>query len=435
MTERLNRPVDLASLAAFRIVFGLVLFVGQVRFLFSGWIEAQYVRPTYFFKYAGFEWVQVWPQWGLYLHFGALAVLAACITLGLFYRPAAILFAVGFAYTRLMDVTNYLNHEYLEVLLVGLMALMPLHGMWSLDARRRPDVRRESLPAWMRYTLILQVGLVYFYAALAKLNADWLLHGQPLSIWLAARTETPVFGALFAQPWAPVVMSWAGFLYDLTIPLWLLWPKTRRAAYVVVLGFHSMTAVLFDIGMFPFIMSAATWVFFAPSWPRRVGAPTPAVEPGRARTPRLALAAVGVYCAVQVLLPLRHFASDGDVLWNEVGMRFSWKVMVREKNGALTYHVTDPRTGRRWQVNPKRYLEWRQLSEMSGQPDLVAQLAWHVERDFQARGVPDPEVRAEVWVSLNGRTPQLMLDPSVDLTRPPADPGAWILPAPTEPPR
>ena len=43
-------PVDVASLAAFRIVFGLVMFVGIVRFLGSGWIQPMYGQPRFFFE-------------------------------------------------------------------------------------------------------------------------------------------------------------------------------------------------------------------------------------------------------------------------------------------------------------------------------------------------------------------------------------------------
>ncbi len=69
--------------------------------------------------------------------------------------------------------------------------------------------------------------------------------------------------------WAPIAMSWAGFLFDLTIVVWLSWRRTRAVAYGVLLGFHLLTHLLFDIGMFPLIMSVAATVFFSPSWPRR----------------------------------------------------------------------------------------------------------------------------------------------------------------------
>ncbi len=437
--------VDGASLAAFRIAFGLLMFAGTVRFMWTGWIRTQYVEPAFFFKYPGFEFVRAWPEWGMYLHCGVVAALALCIALGLFYRVSAVLFALTFAWIQLIDVTNYLNHYYFVVLLAGTLALVPANRLWSLDARRNPAIARETTPAWALYLLRFQVGIVYFNAGLAKLGTDWLLHAQPLGIWMSARSDLPVIGPLLALPWVPHLMSWAGFLYDTTIVLWLSLRRTRPWAYATVLVFHALTHVLFNIGMFPMIMITAALVFFPPEWPRRFlrrekwGQATFSGEGAASSlstTRRVALAAALVWCTLQVFMPLRHWAYPGDVLWNEEGMRFSWKVMVREKNGSITYHVRDPGTGRVWQVSPTDYLLPRQANEMSGQPDLIVQLARHIEQDFRRRGFADVEVRAEALVSLNGRKPRPMIDPQVDLTRVEFGlaPAAWILPGPTEPP-
>ncbi len=440
MTERLWRPVDIASLAAFRILFGVLMFVGLTRFALSGWIDRLYVRPTFFFEY--FHAVEVWPPWGLYLHFGALAVLALMIAVGLFYRFASVAFFIGFTYVQLMDVTNYLNHYYLVVLLAGIIALLPLNAAWSLDVRRRPELARVSVPGWMIDLLRFQVAVVYINAALAKAGPDWLLHGQPLAIWLAARAGTPIFGPLFAEPWAPLAFSWAGFLYDLTIVGWLSWRRSRPLAYVTVVVFHVLTRVLFDIGMFPFIMMVATTLFFDPSWPRRFLRKRPIVEHVWAAEPRRWVAvALACWLAIQVAVPLRTHFYGGNVLWHEQGMRWSWRVMVREKNGSITYHVTVPSRSvagatETYQVSPHDYLEWRQVNEMSSQPDLILQLAKHIASDFERRGFGHAQVRVDAWVSLNGRAPALMIDPNVDLTQVPDSvlPADWILPAPEGPP-
>ena len=69
---------------------------------------------------------------------------------------------------------------------------------------------------------------------------------------------------------------------------------------------------------------------------------------------------------------------------------------------------------------------------MSGQPDLVLQLGHAIAADLRARGIDDVEVRAEAWVSMNGRPAQLLIDPTVDLARTPDGLGraGWILPSP-----
>jgi hypothetical protein len=73
---------------------------------------------------------------------------------------------------------------------------------------------------------------------------------------------------------------------------------------------------------------------------------------------------------------------------------------------------------------------------MSGQPDLVLQLAHHIGKDFEARGLGPVEVRVQAMVSLNGRKAAPLIDPTIDLVGVQDGIGraAWILPAPSTPP-
>lgn len=441
LVSRLFAPRDIASLVAFRVLFGLLMFGGLTRFLLQGWVFTQYVQPRTTFHYFGFSWVPRWDAEAMRWHVMILAGLALCIAAGFCYRVAAPLFAIGFAWIQLIDVTNYLNHYYLVILVSGLVALLPLHRSASVDAWWRPGLRVSSLPAWMLYLLRFQFAVVYVFGGLAKLGSDWLLHAQPLGIWLAARTDTPLIGPMLGEAWAAYALSWGGFLFDLTIVGFLLYRKTRAPAYVVVLVFHFLTHVFFDIGLFPFIMVIGATLFFEADWPRRwwkkpgVALPTPLPVPSPRRR-HILVGALAVYCLFQAAFPLRHYLYPGDVIWSEEGMRFAWKIMLREKNGSVAYRVRDPSTGREWQVSPTDYVEWRQANEMSAQPDLILQLAHRIAERFEKRGVPNVEVRTDAWVSLNGRPPALIIDPSVDLAKIKEGIGAahWILPAPRSSP-
>jgi vitamin K-dependent gamma-carboxylase len=416
LTEALLRPVDAAGLAVFRVALGLVLAAGAARALLSGWIPRLYHEPAFFFTWPGLDFVRPLPYPLMHVVYGALVGLGLAIAAGRWTRAAAGLFFALFSYTQLVDITNYLNHHYLVSLLCLLLAVLPLGG--------------RTVPAWALYLLRLQVGLVYFYAGLAKLGGDWLLAGQPLGTWLAARTHTPLVGPHLDEPLVALAVSWAGFLFDTTIVLWLSWRRTRVPAYLALVGFHTVTGYWFNLGMFPFIMSAAALVFFAPDWPRRwLRRPAPSPDPVRAPG-RVAAALLAAYCAFQALVPLRHLLYPGDVLWTEEGMRFAWKVMVREKHGSVTFHVRSPEAGWAVQVSPRQYLTSKQEREMAGQPDLILALAKHVAADFRARGLGGVEVRAEALVSLNRRAAAPLVDPTRDLAREEDGlaPKTWILP-------
>lgn len=444
--SRVLRPVDIAWLAAYRVLFGLAMAVSMERLIAYRWVETLIVGPgpRFRFHYWGFEWVEPLSLPVMKALVVVLIGLALAMAAGFAFRVTAPLFALGLTYIQLIDVATYLNHYYLAGLVAWLFAVSPAHRAWSVDAwlRRRWSSAApvEDVPlAWL-YVFRVQIGVVYFFAALAKLQPDWLLHGQPLSIWLAARTHLPIVGHLFTLPKLGLVMSWCGFLFDGTIVIWLSIRRTRPYAYAVVLFFHVFTRVLFDIGMFPLIMSASALVFFSPAWPRvwrrLARRSTESWKAKRSRGARLAILIGVLYCVGQVLMPLRAFAYGGNVLWHEQGMRYSWRVMVRAKGGATTFRVRPAGSTRELMVSPRDYLTPYQENEMSGQPDLILQLAHYIARDFEDRGHGKVEVRVDSEVSLNARRGALMIDPAVDLTT--IDDGVglarYILPAPTEPP-
>lgn len=416
--ERLSRPVDGASLAFFRVAFGLIVLWECWRYAANDWIRIQFIAPKVFFKYWGFGWVEPWSGDGMYRHFALLAITAVLVASGCFYRIASAALFLLFTYVFLLDQARYLNHFYVVSVIALLMAVAPCHRMLSLDARTGRVERSEWVPAWSLFLLRAQLGLVYVFAGIAKLDADWL-RGEPMGEWLARRTWFPVIGRFFDEPWAGRAFGWGGFLLDLTVVPFLLWKKTRYWAFVAAAGFHLMNSQLFSIGIFPWLMIAATTLFLDPSWPRAVFAfvartpgETPRAEPVR----NWGLALLAAWFAVQIALPLRHLLYPGPVAWTEEGHRFSWRMKLRDKEGMVEIRVRDAKTGESWTEDVRRDLTKKQLRVMAGNPDMLLQYAHHLARRYEKRG-REVEVYATANVSLNGRQAQLLIDPEVDLAK------------------
>ena len=225
-------PVSPYSAAAFRIVFGLLGLAATIRFASKGWISELYLEPAYHFSYYGFGWVQPWPGWGMYLHFVLLGLASLGVALGCRYRLSITAFFLLFTYVELMDRTTYLNHYYLLSLLSLLMIFLPLNRVASLDSRKKPVTETApTIPRAALGLLMAQVGMVYFFAGIAKLNPDWLFQAQPLRIRLYNAAGAPLIGLGLRETWVAYALSWGGLLFDLTIVGWLLWPKTRLWAY------------------------------------------------------------------------------------------------------------------------------------------------------------------------------------------------------------
>jgi len=446
--EELFRGVDPASLVAFRVVYGGMAAISAARFFWYGWIDRFFYRREVFFHFPGFEWVRPLPSPGMEIVFGVLIVAGIGIAAGALYRVSLGAFVVGFTYVGLIDTTNYLNHYWFFRFLGVLMLFMPLADYGSVDAAvesRREGDSAEAVPAWTVWTLRLQIGLLYFFAGVAKLQWDWLVRGQPLEIWLKARAHLPVVGPYLTLDWLPNAMAVAGALFDLTVVFFLLNRRARPFAYAAIVGFHAATGLLFQIGMFPVIMIGLTSIFFEPDWPRRAlpdallewcglgraeeGAGASPGSVGTAEGHRWLVGGLALWFAVQIALPLRHFLYPGDVSWTQEGFRLAWRVKIAERGGSLSYRVRNPETGRQEIVHPTRYLTRRQNELASADPAKILQLAHYIAEQYREQGWSEVEVRADAFVSLNGRRSRRLVDPEVDLAAQSRTlaPKPWIL--------
>ena len=451
LTSTGSRPVSSASLAAFRIVFGTLGVVAIIRFMAMGWVSGLYIEPAHHFTYYGFGWVQPWPGWGMYLHFALMGLASLGVALGYRYRLSIVAFFLLFTYVELIDRTTYLNHYYFISLIGFIMIFLPLNRTASLDSRRASGKNvSQTTPLAAVWILRGQIGLVYLFAGIAKLNPDWLLNAEPLRIWLFNNTDTPIFGPFLREAWAPYAMSWAGACFDLTIIGWLLWKRTRPYAYVALVTFHVMTALFFpSIGMFPWIMIGSTLLFFDPDWPRRLiqhfkrrsspnlksaGGPSlPAKASPLSWPVRVALVLGAAFLIIQILVPLRHLAYPGNVRWTEEGYLFSWRVLVTEKTGLVKFRVSSSEFQTERLVYPEEYLTPLQVERVAYQPDMILATAHLIGDDFVARGHEHVEVRADAYVTYNGRPAARLIDPDVDLARVSRGlgPKPWIMKAPT----
>lgn len=433
--ERLFNPINVMPLVYFRVAFGAIMLWEVWRYSTYGWISSYYIEPTFHFSYFGFGWVKPLPGIGMYIVFAALAVLAGLILLGLFYRISAALFFLCFTYVFLLDQTRYLNHFYLISLLSFLLIVLPAADNFSLDAVRRRSQRAAAAPLWTLYLLRFQLGIVYFFGGVAKLNGDWL-QGEPMRMWLARRTDFPLIGQWFTEEWMVYAFSYGGLLFDLLFVPLVLWRWTRIPVLIISTVFHLTNAHLFSIGIFPWFMIAASVVFLPPRWWAHLSVvwqtaslPENSAPPAPNRQ-RWVVLWLGIYLGIQVLMPLRHFLYPGDVNWTEQGHKFAWHMKLRDKAATVRFFVTDPQTDTVWEVDPRQYLTQAQVNDMAAHPEMILQFSHFLADVFADNGVEGVEVRVLSSVSLNGRRRQAMIDPQVNLADQPRSllAASWILP-------
>ena len=426
----ITNPTEAAPLAVFRILFGVMMLISIIRFWSYGWIDKLYVQPKFFFSYYGFEWIKPLGNY-TYLIFFICALSAIFVALGYKYKIAIITFFLSFTYIELMDKTTYLNHYYFISALSFLMVFLPANTYFSLDAYRNPKKGFQYIPVWTINSIKFLLGIVYFYAGLAKLNSDWLVKAMPLKIWLPSKFDIPILGDLLSQEWVQYAFSWIGAGYDLAIPFLLLWRKTRTFAFILVVVFHVLTRVLFPIGMFPYIMIISTLIFFDSGVHHKMLAFI-------SRTFRIArntfdnervlnfkseslvqfkYGIVLLFFVVQLLVPFRYVMYPGELFWTEEGYRFSWRVMLTEKSGYAQFKVVYGENGRWFYIDNSDFLTPFQEKQMAFQSDFILEYAHHLKDHFEKEGKKNVAIYVDNQVALNGRLSTTFIDPKVNLAK------------------
>ncbi|MEO0789970.1 MAG: HTTM domain-containing protein, partial [Bacteroidota bacterium] len=327
----MEQSISIAPLVTFRIAFGLVMLFSTLRYMWKGWIDSQLVDPIMHFSYFGFDWVEPMGRTGMYAIFIFMAMACIGIALGWFYRFFTVAFFLCFSYVELIDLTYYLNHYYFVSIISFMLIWVPANRYFSIDTIRSPQLRQEKVSRWCIDIFKLQIAIVYCYAGLAKINYDWLFKGLPLVMWLPAKTGLPLIGWIFKYKLTAYVFSWAGMLFDTFIIGGLLYKRTRWLAYTAVVVFHTMTGILFQIGIFPIVMIMVVTIFFSAeshekflSWlgglfSRRKPART---TPIAAKTPsgnKVLYPFLIGFVLFQLLFPWRYLLYPGNLFWTEEG--------------------------------------------------------------------------------------------------------------------
>jgi hypothetical protein len=429
--------VSIYPLVVFRLFFGIILFTSTLRFILKGWVYDLYLKPTYFFTYKGFDWISPVGENFIFGAFALLLIFSLLITLGLFYRVSAVMFFLVFTYIELIDKTNYLNHYYFISLMSFIMIFLPANKFLSIDNLLGIIKEKRFIEAWKINIIKLQVGVVYFYAGIAKLNYHWLVEAQPLSNWLKHQSDFPIFGNLFLNDYTAYIFSWSGALFDLLIFFILINKRYRIYGYVLVVVFHILTSIMFPIGVFPLVMIFTTLIFFSDEFHEKLlyfinknkflkKYQSEIINSKKEKNLLIKLLLTAFFI-LQLILPLRFLLYPGKLFWTEQGYRFSWRVMLIEKAGYAQFFIHEPRMNRKMLIENQNYLTPQQEKMMATQPDMILQFAHFLSSEFKDSTINEsngeiiylgenPKITAKVKVSLFNKGSKDFINSNVNLS-------------------
>jgi hypothetical protein len=263
------------------------------------------------------------------------------------------------------------------------------------------------------------------------------MSGRTVALFLSSKSD--LLGPVSTQEWFIMLVSYGGIFFDMLVIPALWYKPTRKAAFVVSIFFHLFNSIVFQIGIFPYMMLITSVLYFDEALIRKIFFRNRISEPptgyslpnGRKKTTLFMV--LSVFFVLQFLLPLRPHFYPGSSHWTEEGHRLSWHMMLRSKSGIVTFSAKDETTGLNERIFPERVMPAKMARTMGTRPDMIWQYAQRLQEEFSLKGHPNVQIFVKSSVSLNGRPYQPMIDPSVDLAAEPwshFESHQWILPHP-----
>ena len=206
--------------------------------------------------------------------FAVAATIAVAFTLGYRTRLTGFLSLVFLCSLQARNPFVLSGGDSLLRMLLFWMLFLPAGARFAIDARRRASgARLRSLPSQHvsvgGAALLLQLAMMYWFAAMLKDHPSWRSNGDALFLALSIDQ--------FVKPFGRAMLAWPEMLRVLTLlTFWLevLGPiaafatawrgRIRMAAILAFLGFHVIALNLtLELGLFPWVC-AVGWLAFLP---------------------------------------------------------------------------------------------------------------------------------------------------------------------------
>lgn len=275
MLSLLTTPVPPGPLALSRLLVGTAAVIKAVvflpRLLRLGFPDVL-TSPV-------FEWFPA-PSRGLLVAISVVWLTSAALfAVGWRVPLTGPMLATTLLFTLLLDHQAYSNHLYLMALMVVLLTLADSGAGWRFP--RGPD---RAVPFWGPLIIMSQISVVYLFAAVTKLNANFLEGGVVTAAMSGGVLPAPAF---LVTPAAGRVLALMTIVAELLLAVGLWFPPTRKLAALTGLVLHTSILLLMrdtgDLVVFAILMWS-TYPLFLRTLPEATASALAAdilLEPGK----------------------------------------------------------------------------------------------------------------------------------------------------------
>lgn len=240
---------------------------------------------------------------GMIAVYGALALGFAVVAQGVAVRALLPLVTALYAYAYLVSQLDSYQHHYLMTLVLVCWCFVP-------TAPTSPAGEPRTVTSWAVRLILVQLGVLYLWAAVAKLDGAWLdgsaLTRQVAPGWIRDRIAELGF--------APTALGVLAIELVLAVTIWL--PRLWWLALPLGVGLHvGIELVDLEIGLFSYLM-LASYLWLVPDGAYQ------ALDRATGPTVRLLRAGTWVWLAVGVVAAV--VASLG---YAAIGLPLRWPLI------------------------------------------------------------------------------------------------------------
>jgi hypothetical protein len=210
-------------------------------------------------------------------------VLSVTMTLGLLGRWSTVGVALVSFLLLVVDPAGFKHNLWALSVFAALLALSPCGATHGLDAVARRWWRRfragtsttsttTTTTTWVLplRLLQLQLGVVYLFSTLSKLNDGWSTGHLLRSATEQTEAKLVEFGLAWLAPlvtWTPwyVVAAWLTVVLEGFLAVGFFVPRWRPYAFFIGVVLHLSIDLALDVGAYSLVMFAAYIAFIEPS--------------------------------------------------------------------------------------------------------------------------------------------------------------------------
>lgn len=429
--EQIYKPGHIAPLSTFRVLFGILLFFHALSFFFNDSIHQIFYAPGFFFSAYGLDWVRPLPYPGMYILFGALALLGLMISAGYYFRLSSILFVGLYAYVSSIDRSQASQFSNFYLLTTFFLALLPSHRYFSLDILRNPSLRVDYIPRWCIWVIKLQVAFLFFNAGLAKLNHDWLFLSEPFTSWIHTYWGDSLIGRFFTNDAVAMMSCWGIVIVEFLGPVAMFFSLTKTKVYIFLSIYLLGSFLLLPTGFMPFQIILLSTVFLNENKHHNITSRIAyflndffQFNPKVFRSGRNLMLAYKNKLIIPlfftwifgllIISNISLFVQDLEVGFDLKPLRISDKLIINNLQGSLRLFVHGASDSNQQEINLKEYLTENQIQAVSVNPDLLMQYVRYLKKENKMV-LDEVSIYAVAAISRNGKDFQPFINPKINL--------------------